>query len=159
MKILVTGGAGYIGSTIASALEEAGHTPIILDSLITGRVEFTRVRTFYQGDIADSTINVVCGWTQAQVAEVVRLAVSPVAADRAELMARLDELLPASSSLRVEAVARFFAILGEKEVPSERLADRFAEIAENHRRLLEEAAPCGSPIRMCRRSATRATSA
>jgi UDP-glucose 4-epimerase len=53
MKFLITGGAGYIGSTIASALEEAGHTPVILDSLITGRAEFTQGRLFYQGDIAD----------------------------------------------------------------------------------------------------------
>jgi len=53
MKILVTGGAGYIGSTICSALIDHGHTPIILDSLITGRAEFTRGRIFYQGDIAD----------------------------------------------------------------------------------------------------------
>lgn len=53
MKFLITGGAGYIGSTIASALEEAGHTPIIVDSLITGRKEFTRQRLFYQADIAD----------------------------------------------------------------------------------------------------------
>jgi UDP-glucose 4-epimerase len=56
MKILITGGAGYIGSTIASALEDYGHTPIILDSLITGRVEFTRGRSFYQADIADMDI-------------------------------------------------------------------------------------------------------
>ena len=53
MKVLVTGGAGYIGSTICSALLDAGHTPIILDSLITGRLEFTRNRIFYKGDIAD----------------------------------------------------------------------------------------------------------
>jgi len=53
MKFLITGGAGYIGSTIASALEDAGHTPVILDSLITGRKEFTRGRIFYQADIAD----------------------------------------------------------------------------------------------------------
>ena len=53
MKILVTGGAGYIGSTICSALLDNGHTPVILDSLITGRVEFTQGRIFYQGDIAD----------------------------------------------------------------------------------------------------------
>lgn len=54
MKFLITGGAGYIGSTICSALEEAGHTPIILDSLITGREEFTRGRIFYKADIADA---------------------------------------------------------------------------------------------------------
>jgi len=53
MKILVTGGAGYIGSTIASALEESGHTPVILDSLVTGKKAFTQGRIFYQGDIAD----------------------------------------------------------------------------------------------------------
>jgi UDP-glucose 4-epimerase len=53
MKYLITGGAGYIGSTICSTLEDEGHTPIILDSLITGRIEFTRGRIFYQADIAD----------------------------------------------------------------------------------------------------------
>ncbi len=53
MKILITGGAGYIGSTIASVLEDNGHTPIILDSLITGRREFTRGRIFYEADISD----------------------------------------------------------------------------------------------------------
>jgi len=56
MKILVTGGAGYIGSTICSRLEDAGHTPVILDSLITGRIEFTRGRHFYQGDVADNQL-------------------------------------------------------------------------------------------------------
>lgn len=56
MKFLVTGGAGYIGSTICSALEDAGHTPVILDSLITGREEFTRNKIFYRGDIADDSL-------------------------------------------------------------------------------------------------------
>lgn len=53
MKYLITGGAGYIGSTICSALEDHGHTPVILDSLVTGRPEFTRGRIFYKADIAD----------------------------------------------------------------------------------------------------------
>jgi UDP-glucose 4-epimerase len=53
MKILVTGGAGYIGSTTAKALEEAGHVPVILDSLLTGPLAFVRDRIFYEGDIAD----------------------------------------------------------------------------------------------------------
>jgi len=53
MKVLVTGGAGYIGSTTAKALEEAGHVPVILDSLLTGPRAFVRDRIFYEGDIAD----------------------------------------------------------------------------------------------------------
>ncbi len=56
MKILVTGGAGYIGSVTAKALESAGHTPVLLDSLINGRHEFIRDRAFYQGDIADRSL-------------------------------------------------------------------------------------------------------
>lgn len=56
MKALITGGAGYIGSTIASAMEENGYTPIILDSLIKGKREFTTGRIFYHGDIADREI-------------------------------------------------------------------------------------------------------
>ena len=53
MKVLITGGAGYIGSTIASVLIDNGHTPILLDSLVTGRREFTKERIFYEADIAD----------------------------------------------------------------------------------------------------------
>ena len=53
MKVLITGGAGFIGSTTAKALEEAGHTPVILDSLLNGPLAFVRDRIFYEGDIAD----------------------------------------------------------------------------------------------------------
>ncbi|HEX3932700.1 MAG TPA: UDP-glucose 4-epimerase GalE [Nocardioides sp.] len=53
MKILVTGGAGYIGSITAKALEAAGHVPVVLDSLLTGPAAFVRDRIFYEGDIAD----------------------------------------------------------------------------------------------------------
>ena len=56
MKYLITGGAGYIGSTICSALEDSGHTPIILDSLVTGRAEFTKNRIFYHADINDPEV-------------------------------------------------------------------------------------------------------
>ncbi|MFC3834433.1 UDP-glucose 4-epimerase GalE [Deinococcus rufus] len=54
--VLVTGGAGYIGSTVCSALEERGHTPVVLDSLVQGREEFTRGRAFYRGDIAEPAV-------------------------------------------------------------------------------------------------------
>jgi len=56
----VTGGAGYIGSTICSALEDAGHTPVVLDSLYRGRREFTTGRIFYEADVADrATLNTI----------------------------------------------------------------------------------------------------
>ncbi len=56
MKVLVTGGAGYVGSTVASACHDQGLTPVILDNLVTGRREFTDGRIFYEGDIADSEL-------------------------------------------------------------------------------------------------------
>ena len=56
MKVLVTGGAGYIGSTTARALERAGHVPVVLDSLLTGPRVFVRDRIFYEGDIADRAL-------------------------------------------------------------------------------------------------------
>ena len=56
MKVLIAGGAGYIGSTVASACLDAGISPVILDSLVTGRREFTAGRAFYAGDIADGPL-------------------------------------------------------------------------------------------------------
>ncbi len=56
MKVLISGGAGFIGSTIASAAIDAGLTPVILDSLVTGKREFTRGRIFYHGDICDGSL-------------------------------------------------------------------------------------------------------
>jgi UDP-glucose 4-epimerase len=56
MKVLIAGGAGYIGSTVGSACADAGITPVILDSLVTGRREFTVGREFYFGDIADGPL-------------------------------------------------------------------------------------------------------
>jgi UDP-glucose 4-epimerase len=56
MKILITGGAGYLGSVTAKALEAAGHTPVILDSLIVGPRRYAEGRIFYEGDIADRAL-------------------------------------------------------------------------------------------------------
>ena len=56
MSVLIAGGAGYIGSTIASACSDAGISPVILDSLVTGRREFAAGAAFYQGDIADGPL-------------------------------------------------------------------------------------------------------
>jgi UDP-glucose 4-epimerase len=56
VKVLIAGGAGYIGSTIASACLDAGIDPVILDNLVTGRREFAAGRVFYEGDIADGLL-------------------------------------------------------------------------------------------------------
>jgi UDP-glucose 4-epimerase len=56
VKVLIAGGAGYIGSTVASACSDAGIVPVILDSVVTGRREFAADQAFYQGDIADGPV-------------------------------------------------------------------------------------------------------
>lgn len=56
MTVLITGGAGYIGSTTATALEQAGHDVVILDDLSSGPLAFTAGRAFYRGDVADRAL-------------------------------------------------------------------------------------------------------
>lgn len=53
MNVLVTGGAGYIGSHTAKTLQRRGHTPIVLDNLSRGWVEWVRYGPFVYGDIRD----------------------------------------------------------------------------------------------------------
>ena len=55
MNILVTGGAGYIGSATAEALVKAGHIVTVYDSLVTGhRAAVPEGATFVEADLADS---------------------------------------------------------------------------------------------------------
>lgn len=56
MKVLVTGGAGYIGSTISTACETHGIEPVILDDLSTGVRRFPTSRPLYVGDVADGPL-------------------------------------------------------------------------------------------------------
>ncbi|RKN68212.1 MULTISPECIES: UDP-glucose 4-epimerase GalE [unclassified Microbacterium] len=56
MKVLITGGAGYIGSTVATACLEAGMQVVILDDLSTGLRAFGEDRNLYEGDIADPAV-------------------------------------------------------------------------------------------------------
>ena len=55
MKILVTGGAGYIGGTVARLLLERGHTVVVYDNLCHARRSMVPAgATFVEGDVADS---------------------------------------------------------------------------------------------------------
>ena len=54
MNIVVTGGAGYIGGTVATLLLQAGHHVTIIDSLVHSRRESVpQGATFVQADLAD----------------------------------------------------------------------------------------------------------
>ena len=52
-SILVTGGAGYIGSHVCLALAEAGWTPVTYDNLATGHEWAVRFGPLERGDIRD----------------------------------------------------------------------------------------------------------
>jgi UDP-glucose 4-epimerase len=52
-NILVTGGAGYIGSHACKALAAAGYTPITFDNLVTGWQDAVKFGPFEQGDLLD----------------------------------------------------------------------------------------------------------
>ena len=54
-RILVTGGAGYIGSHCCKALAEAGHEPIVFDNLVMGHRDAVRWGPVLQGDMRDVT--------------------------------------------------------------------------------------------------------
>ena len=53
MVVLVIGGAGYIGSHTARALNRLGHTPLIYDNLSTGYDSLSRGFELVKGDILD----------------------------------------------------------------------------------------------------------
>jgi UDP-glucose-4-epimerase GalE len=53
-NILVTGGAGYIGSHTAKALARAGYRPVTYDSLVYGHRHAVKWGPFVEGDIADT---------------------------------------------------------------------------------------------------------
>jgi UDP-glucose 4-epimerase len=55
LSILVTGGAGYIGSHPARALRAAGYEVVIYDNLSTGWRHFARGFELVEGDIGDAT--------------------------------------------------------------------------------------------------------
>jgi UDP-glucose-4-epimerase GalE len=56
MAVLVTGGAGYIGSHTVRALREAGRDVVVLDSLEFGHVEAIPGIAFVKGDISDEAL-------------------------------------------------------------------------------------------------------
>ena len=57
MRVLVTGAAGFIGSTTAEMLLELGHDVVALDNLVRGARENVPTRaTFVEGDVGDGAL-------------------------------------------------------------------------------------------------------
>src|SRR3978361_41525 len=53
-RVLVTGGAGYIGAHCCSALFDAGFMPVCYDNLSTGHADFVKWGPLVIGDIRDT---------------------------------------------------------------------------------------------------------
>ncbi len=59
MRVLVTGGAGYVGSHVTRALLEAGHAVSVLDDLSMGHRELVRANgvPLHEGDVGDPRVH------------------------------------------------------------------------------------------------------
>nr|GLK34242.1 hypothetical protein GCM10017611_10870 [Rhodococcus wratislaviensis] len=55
MKLLVTGGAGYVGSVCSTVLLERGHEVVIIDDLSTGNADAAPI----EGDVAEVASDVL----------------------------------------------------------------------------------------------------
>ena len=75
MAILVTGGAGYIGSHCCKALYESGYLPVCLDDLSTGHEEFVKWGPFINASVADSN-SVANAISKFEISAVIHLAAS-----------------------------------------------------------------------------------
>jgi nucleoside-diphosphate-sugar epimerase len=103
-RVLVTGGAGFIGSHIAEALRRRGDTVRVVDSLITGkRQNLAHVDDveFIEGDLADLDVarRAVDGtdlvFHQAAIPSVPRSVSDPITSNRANVDATLNLLVAA----------------------------------------------------------------
>ena len=88
MKVLVAGGAGYIGSETARQLVEAGHQVVVFDSLVKGhRAAVPAGATFVWGDLADR-IGVELALREHEIEAVMQFAAFIEAGESMKLPAR-----------------------------------------------------------------------
>ena len=119
---------------IANAVAASPALPQLLGDRVEANCSFAAA-----GERATTALAaVLCGLPPEQIAGLVKLAASPSAGDRVVLLVRLHAIVPRDSRFPVEAVARFLEILHEQPIDEAKLADRFARIAREHGRLVQE---------------------
>jgi len=78
MAILVTGGAGFIGSHIVDRLVDMGFDVIVVDNLSSGRIEYVNdMARFYKADLADDVDILLEIFRRFDIEEVWHLAANP----------------------------------------------------------------------------------
>ena len=76
-NILVTGGAGFIGSALVNKLVEQGYNVIVIDNLSNGRREnFSSKAKFYKADVRDPNISTI--FQDENIEVVFHLAAQPI---------------------------------------------------------------------------------
>ncbi|OLL17595.1 MULTISPECIES: UDP-glucose 4-epimerase GalE [unclassified Rhodococcus (in: high G+C Gram-positive bacteria)] len=85
MRLLVTGGAGYVGSVCSTVLLEQGHEVVILDDLSTGNVDAVPAGAeFVEGDIATAAAEVLGGGAQPRFGGVLHFAAQSLVGESVE---------------------------------------------------------------------------
>ena len=110
MRLLVTGGAGYIGAIVARRLREAGHAPLILDDLSAGHREAAGA-DLVVGDLGDRAL-VSDLVASRKIETVIHLAASSLVGESVQNPARyyrnnLERSLALLDVLRERGVGRF----------------------------------------------------
>lgn len=103
-RILVTGGAGYIGAHTCLALSRAGHEPVVLDDLSAGHADSVRWGPLIKGDIADQAA-ITTAIRQHGIAAVIHFAGAIEAGQSMRDPARFYRVNVAGSLSLLEALA------------------------------------------------------
>jgi len=126
MKVLVTGGAGFIGSHLVDRLIQEGHKVVVVDNLVTGtKKNLHKAATFYKMDIQSSSLKrifqkekpqLVCHYA-AQI-DVRKSVEDPVADARINILGLISllELSVNNGAQRVIFASSGGAIYGEQSV-------------------------------------------
>src|SRR5690242_6598085 len=125
MRVLVTGGAGYIGSVVAAQLVAAGHDVVVLDDLSTGHADAVPPgATFVKGTLRDCAAEVLADGVEAVLHFAAKSLVGESVADPAKYWSNnlggTVALLEAMREIRIRTIvfSSTAAVYGEPGGPT-----------------------------------------